>query len=150
MNKFIGAIVLYAALWLIFAVFGTSPFSFNTIVDYRLMPSPLSTGDQPENIRGGITKYRIDGQIVIAQINDFPPVSYKDCSVMDIENWNCRYEDGSGQFGLKDGDYYAIPHFGPERFSVSRFRYVMNHVHWLWIEEDPLVKATILFIPFFI
>ena len=145
-------IYLYVGTWLLFAFFDFS--SWNTVVAYQLRPVAAPAG-YPDMIDVGPKKYRIDGQVVVKQVGDFEPSRYNDCAVINDDNWTCTYDDNSGKFGFRGGDYFTealieSSIIRDDYVSVSRFGYVMNRVEWMWVSESWLDKATVLLVPFFV
>ena len=57
------------------------------------------------------TQYKVDtdAQEVISRMPGFESMTlinkYKNCVIINVKNWTCRYDDGSGEFGFNDGNY---------------------------------------------
>ena len=68
--------------------------------------------------------------------------TFKDCSVVDRENWKCTYSDDSGTFGFEDGKYHdwstsdqlakSDPFFQSEVFAkiyyISKLDYFLDEI----------------------
>lgn len=54
--------------------------------------------------------YRIipSRQEVIYWVEDFSPKRLTKCAIVNKQNWSCEYDDGSAEFGFKNGKYYEI------------------------------------------
>jgi len=59
---------------------------------------------------------------------------FEDCTVFTVNDWECRYSDGSGTFGFRNGTYWALPKQEDIKL-VSRFEY--NRVRCEWSIDDP-------------
>ena len=152
-NKISTGVSLYVFAWLVFANFDFD--GSDTVVAYQLRPTSLSQKHFPKMIALSPTTYRISGQIVVGQTGRFEPMKYTDCAVIDIDNWTCAYDDKSGKFGFRGGDYYTESLdrtiiIGSNIQSVSRFGYVWNNVKWNMAEDSWIQKATVLITPFFL
>lgn len=97
----------------------------NTVIVYPIE----KLGDSASWIPLNRTEYRInvDNQTVVSNMPGmpFPPKTYRKCRVFNTRNWECTYSDGSGKFGMKDGDYYEIP-IGKIKY-VGWWRYWYHH-----------------------
>lgn len=138
-NKISTSVVLYVIAWLVFANFNFD--GSDTAVAYQLTPTSSSQKHFPKMRSLSPTTYRISGQIVVGQIGNFEPKRYTDCAVIDIDNWTYEYDDKSGKFGFRDGDYYEESRdrtsiIGGDRQSVSRFGYVWKKVKWNGAEDS--------------
>ena len=49
---------------------------------------------------------------------------YSNCIIKDNENWFCKYDDGSGEFGFKQGEYFEYPKL-QEVKEVNYFVYLL-------------------------
>lgn len=54
---------------------------------------------------------------------------YKDCTVMSVKDWECRFSDGSGSFGFRNGDYWEYP-INKDVQHVSQLRYNLVRCNW--------------------
>jgi len=152
MEKITPFVVLYVVAWFVFAIFDFNGLS-DTIVGYELRPTIQPAPGFPKMMPSAKNKFRVSGQIVVRQIGDFDPTTYKDCSVYDKKNWACTYSDQSGQFGFHDGVYFsrALNPMSKEfqgYVGVSRFRYVWINVKWILASKSLLDKVMVLFVPF--
>ena len=43
----------------------------------------------------------------VAEMGITPIEVYSNCMVLDRENWDCAYNDGSGKFGFSEGNYWC-------------------------------------------
>jgi hypothetical protein len=109
-----------------------------TCGDSRLVTEyPLKKVDPKEN--QGIewlplnpTTYRIDNNIVISETLGLL-AKYEECKALSLDNWECKYSDGSGSFGFKNGEFWRIPAFRDIKV-VSRFEY--NCIRCEWALKD--------------
>ena len=112
-----------AVIWGVMAT-----FSFDDEDVYTSYPVKIQENDIPLPLN--ISKYRVskDG-VVFSSMPGIPSGidTYKNCTVFDAKNWDCRYEDGSGEFGVKNGDYWSIP---KDLEYVSRFEYIILDCRW--------------------
>ena len=79
------------------------------------------------------TTYRVGNDKVISETAGMLS-EFGDCIIMTTENWECRYDDGSGVFGFRKGEYWENDPW-PDRRVVSRFYY--NRVRCHWAISDP-------------
>ncbi|MEQ9487631.1 MAG: hypothetical protein RIM72_01420 [Alphaproteobacteria bacterium] len=140
-------LVLYSLAWLIAANFDF--VGSDSIVAYEIYSVESPEQGWPNEITLTPTLYRIIGQSVVAQVGTFPPTRHNECAVIDMENWECKYSDGSGIFGFSDGDYYQSDAgvFDDLR-TISRFEYIVNNCKWSLAAKDWMQKAVVLFAPF--
>ncbi|OEJ69629.1 hypothetical protein [Magnetovibrio blakemorei] len=155
-DKLFTGLILYGIAWLVFANFNIGNFKLfgsDTIVAYQLMPTLVHKKNFPSMLTASPITYRISDQIVVGQIGNFEPTKYTNCAVVDDENWTCTYDDKSGKFGFRDGDYYTEvlkgTNISHDWQSVSRFGYVWNLVEWSLADDSWLQNAIVLIIPFF-
>lgn len=76
----------------------------------------------------------IDTQVVVSWWPDMPvwtPTKYNDCAIASLHHWTCRYDDRSGEFGFRDGQYY-------QEASVARTPddLTVDQARWLEVQED--------------
>ena len=57
---------------------------------------------------------------------------YTDCAIRDRKNWNCKYNDNSGEFGFSGGVYEEYPSYN-NGFAVSRLRYLVGYINTYWL-----------------
>lgn len=152
-KKLSTAVFLYVVAWLVFANFDFD--GSDTITAYQLQPARYNPGKVPDKISVTPTRYRINEQWVVSQTADYEPKRYTNCAVIDTENWTCTYDDKSGKFGFRGGEYFTV-NLQPGRSidenweAVSRFTYVMNYVEWNWASDSWLQKSMVLLVPFLV
>lgn len=61
---------------------------------------------------------------------------YDRCVVADIENWECTFDDGSGQFGFRQGSHWRDPVF--DDVYVGRLEYNVLRCRWHHHDEGLL------------
>jgi hypothetical protein len=88
------------------------------------------------------TTYKPDkkNQRVFYWVGTFPEIkTLTKCSVVDRENWTCKFNDESAEFGFKDGDYWEIVSISdidrviPDIFAfkhVSKWQYRLYEMKW--------------------
>lgn len=142
-------IFVYAAAWLFFANYNL--YSSDVIVEYQLKETRAGDSEFPTELALGTSEYRVTDAFVVRQTGNFPPVRYDKCSIMDLENWECEYDDGSARFGFRDGLSYVDTQsdFYANVRGVSRFEYVWNHIQWSWASGG-INAFMVLFIPFIV
>lgn len=79
--------------------------------------------------------YRVGENTVISEVAGLLD-EYKDCSIKNINNWQCQYKDGTGKniFGFNDGRYWQAPGWGSDIRHVSRWEY--NVIRCKWFQHD--------------
>ena len=78
------------------------------------------------------TTYRIGNNSVTSEIAGILN-KYDNCITMSVENWECEYNDGSGNFGFRNGEFWEQPEWSDVKV-VSRLEY--NRVRCEWGYED--------------
>jgi len=78
------------------------------------------------------TTYKIENGQVISSTAGFLS-KYQDCAVMSVADWECRYRDSSGRFGIRNGEYWEYPE-KPDTRIVSRWEY--NKIRCDWAIND--------------
>jgi hypothetical protein len=78
------------------------------------------------------TTYRIGNNTVVSETAGILH-KYKNCIVMSTDNWECQYDDGSGSFGVRNGEFWRTPEW-PDIRVVSRLEY--NRIRYEWALED--------------
>jgi hypothetical protein len=79
--------------------------------------------------------FRIDGQTVVSENGGFVS-RYDNCTVFDLENWECGFSDGSGTFGVRNGSFWEVVHksFIPGLLddwqTISQFEYHVINCRW--------------------
>jgi hypothetical protein len=89
------------------------------------------------------TTYKINKsqQEVVYWIEEFPPSTVKNCSIISRKNWSCKYDDNSAEFGFSSDGYfsYSLKHnendtkeylalmdkMDKEQHSVGRLNYLL-------------------------
>ena len=68
--------------------------------------------------------YRVGENTVISEVAGLLD-EYKDCSIQNVNNWQCQYEDDTGKntFGFKNASYWQAPNLGENVRRVSRWEY---------------------------
>jgi len=61
---------------------------------------------------------------------------YTKCPVLNRRNWTCKYDDGSGEFGFKNGQYWNYSrddnlYHSHEFKYVPKFFYRLEEIKWL-------------------
>ena len=65
---------------------------------------------------------------------------YHDCKISSVDDWECRYGDGSLSFGFKKGAYWKKPE--PMNIkTVSRISYNISRYKWLAEDYDSSFQA---------
>lgn len=109
----------------------------DTLTVYPITKTTKSRGDEPEWLTGNPTVYKIEGNLIIRKSALFID-RYENCAIFSIDNWSCTYQDNSGSFGVKDGeywDYWERPlDIGMDTEYVSRFRYNIEGCKWDFYE----------------
>ena len=79
--------------------------------------------------------YRVGESTVVSEVAGLLD-EYKNCSIHDLYNWQCKYEDDTGEntFGFKDATYYRSPSWGSDVRHVSRWEY--NLIRCKWFQHD--------------
>jgi len=65
---------------------------------------------------------------------------YNDCTVLSVKDWECRYSDGSGSFGFRNGDYWEYP-MNKDFEYVSQLEY--NLVRCKWCMDGGFIEGVI-------
>ncbi len=75
--------------------------------------------------------YRIQQSVVISELAGLVE-EYKDCEIIDLNNWECRYNDGTGfnKFGFTSGVYWKTPVRDKDIQYVSRWQYNVIRCKW--------------------
>ena len=75
--------------------------------------------------------YRVGENTVISEVANLLD-EYKNCSIKDINNWQCQYEDGTGEnkFGFNGGKFWKVPVLGEDIRYVSRWEYNVIRCKW--------------------
>ena len=54
------------------------------------------------------------------------------CTVIDRKNWTCKFDDGSAEFGFKNGHYWHIPLDETLlQYSIGEYQYVPKYIYKL-------------------
>jgi len=79
--------------------------------------------------------YRVGENTVISEVAGLLD-KYEDCSVKNIYNWQCEYEDGTGKnaFGFSKASYWRSPSPEEDIRHVSRWEY--NLIRCKWFQHD--------------
>ena len=79
--------------------------------------------------------YRVRENSVISEVAGLLD-EYENCSIKNMNNWQCQYEDGTGKntFGFNDGRYWQAPGWGSDVRHVSRWEY--NVIRCKWFQHD--------------
>ena len=88
-------------------------------------------------------KVNYDGQYVIST-DEFGTDKYEKCSIKDVKNWECSYDDESAYFGFTRGKYFrrdnskgqniygvALSDLGKKEFTITRWQYYLS---WLGLK----------------
>ena len=140
----ISLVLLFTVAWLIAA---TVTFDgSNTVTVYSLRNIKDNNVGKPTQLNNSPTIYAVRNDAVVSSIGSFIS-KYDKCAVLNVENWECEYSDGSGSFGFRNGDYWHLPHYEDTEY-VSRFSYVLNKCQW-WIFEGGIINPLVcLMVPF--
>jgi hypothetical protein len=134
--------------WVFFTFFGLTESGSYTL--YQLTktdPKNSSESNLPEWMTGGITHYKIQGEKVVANHGSYID-KYEDCTVFDDDHWKCTYSDGSGSFGVRNGDFWRRPEW-KEWKEVSRFQFMLTKCEW-WFLEGPVEGAFMCYLSPFV
>ena len=74
------------------------------------------------------TTYQIGQNVVVAEILG-NVTRREDCTVFDRTNWECRYSDSSGRFGMRRGAFWADPGWSDTEY-VSRLDHNLVRCQW--------------------
>ena len=87
--------------------------------------------------------YRIGENTVVSDVAGCLD-EYHNCTIMNKNNWECQYEDGTGsnKFGFVDGKYWKKPGTGDDIQYVSRLKYNVIRCKW-YQHDDGLVKGMV-------
>ena len=118
MLRILGA---FAVLWLILAIFQIA--DRDTLYVYSVYIK-TEKDEGPDRIPINISLYRINGQIVSSKVGQHIQ-AFDNCIVFDLRNWKCEYPDGSGRFGVNDGEFWLQPEWKHAEY-VSRFDYILT------------------------
>jgi hypothetical protein len=68
---------------------------------------------------------------------------YESCSIIDKNNWECHYTDGTGsnRFGFAEGKYWKDPVWGDDIKYVSRWKYNVIRCNWHQFDNGK-IKGT--------
>ena len=79
--------------------------------------------------------YRVGENKVISDVAGCL-VEYQECKILDKNNWECQYKDGTGsnRFGFVNGKYWKNPNWGDDIRYVSRWEY--NRIRCKWYQHD--------------
>ncbi|WP_200338485.1 hypothetical protein [Rhodovibrio sodomensis] len=119
--KLLGRIgLLLAALWGLALFFGDMTTTGDPV--YELVRAPESE-ETPPWMTSAVSFYRVKDETVVEK-DGFGIERFDKCTVYDETNWKCTYDDGSGSFGMDDGDFWRKPEWHDFR-EVSRYEYVI-------------------------
>lgn len=132
-----GKTLFYIALFITILYFSDFGFLKGQITEYPLACAPEDYVDYkctkkwlPLNTTS--FKPNKSKQEVISGMNGFPGLeTYKKCSVLNRRNWTCIYDDESGEFGFKGGDYYSISLTPSVLEDMDVYRYVPKYIYKL-------------------
>ena len=122
-------VIRYIALLICFLVISCSKESeIHAYVVIKSDPEYMEINDMRPLIR---VSYRIkDGQ-VISELAGLVE-EYKQCKIVNLENWKCQYTDGTGlnQFGFTNGKYWKNPITDESIKYVGRWEYNIIRCKW--------------------
>lgn len=78
------------------------------------------------------TTYRVGNNSVASETAGILD-KYDNCTTISVESWECKYSDGSGSFGFRNGEFWRDPEWRDIK-TVSRLEY--NRVRCEWAYED--------------
>jgi hypothetical protein len=134
--------------WVLFLF--SDPTESNSYTLYQLTktdPGGSSEPDLPEWMPGGVTHYKIQGGNIVQRQGSYID-KYEDCTVFDEDQWECTYSDGSGSFGVRNGDFWRRPEWDGWK-EVSRFQFMLKKCEW-WFLEGPAEGALMCYLSPFI
>ena len=94
--------------------------------------------------------FRVSESKVISEVAGLLD-EYEDCNVLDRNNWECHYTDGTGsnRFGFIDGKYWKNPGWDNNIKYVSRWEYNLIRCKWFQYNKGKL-RGTVLCLKTFI
>tara|TARA_B110000008_G_scaffold244597_1_gene254335 strand:+ start:505 stop:1002 length:498 start_codon:yes stop_codon:yes gene_type:complete len=149
MDDFIGTLIswlaIFAFVWGLFSYF--EMFSAkDTLRVYQIYKtenrtSSLSGKVLPEFNTEAIREYKVVNGKISRKVGTAVS-TYNNCTIFDVKNWSCTFEDGSATFGVKNGLYSSVsnvtkfPHLASlnEPETVSRLRYIIINCEWAFHE----------------
>lgn len=60
-----------------------------------------------------------------------PPDRYTNCTVADVNDWSCSFDDNSGTFGVSDGVYWMKDPW-PDMRTISTFEHYVYQVQYFF------------------
>jgi ABC-type oligopeptide transport system substrate-binding subunit len=88
------------------------------------------------------TTYRIETDFVVSETVGIL-IKHNNCTILSKDDWECRYNDYSGSFGFRNGQFWELP-LSEETKTVSRWRYNVVRCEWAIDDEsDGLFWGTI-------
>jgi len=131
-------LLVFAIAWCAFAFHDFSGQD-DLLKVYRLIEVKGSDPSNPgkkstKYVNDAFSEYRISQGKILSKVGSFVN-EYDNCTIFDIENWQCTFSDESATFGAADGIYFSrsntvkFPHLAgyQEPITVLRFRVVLNN-----------------------
>ncbi len=119
----------FAVYWLLWASFSFND-ERNVITHYSVYQTTYDDPTLPK-MYAKKTLYRVsENQVTSSSVNGHGIVKYKDCAVVNVDYWRCKYSDKSGSFGFHDGEYwqsslnsgeYTVPELGYHLHRCNTF-----------------------------
>lgn len=141
--KIIGAIV---GIYVVFLVlnFVDAGFLKQEITAYSVQCESASTPHLCENVKFALrpTTYKVDAekQEVLYWTQGFEVQRLKNCAIRDRENWSCKFNDESAEFGFTNGKFWSVDlvesitaDLGNKTEYVSRIRWINQSCRDSWI-----------------
>lgn len=102
----------------------------DTTTAYSLFPNDTRENGEPAWSPGAQTIYKIRNDNIVMKLGSTVS-SYDSCTIFSIDDWLCGFEDGSGTFGMRDGEYFVDPPVEyDDRIFVSWFRHAVEGCKW--------------------
>ena len=79
----------------------------NTVTEYSLQKVDPKESYGHDWLPLNPTTYRVGNNSVTSETVGILD-KYDDCKIMSLENWECKYSDGSGNFGFRNGDFWRL------------------------------------------
>ena len=123
----------YLFCWLIAA--STDLLSRDQLRVFKKSPTLEADDGHPDWLAGNPTAYRISQGTVISEIGGSLD-RYDDCTIFDLRNWECTFDDGSAIFGVRDGDFWQIiltpsmSGFSEGVEAISQLEYHIINCRW--------------------
>lgn len=83
--------------------------------------------------------YRVNESNVVSDVAGCLD-EYEVCTILDKNNWDCQYEDGTGKnrFGFRDGKFWKDPGWGDDIKYVTRWEYNLIRCKWYQFDKGKL------------